>query len=70
MFSLIAALPDATYEELQLYRILYENYYTKVFSTAFHLLRDKHAAEDIVHDAFLQAFKKIDQLKGPNKFGP
>ncbi|WZL74198.1 RNA polymerase sigma factor [Clostridiaceae bacterium 35-E11] len=70
MFLLISALPDATHEELQLYKILYENYYKKVFSTAFYLLRDQHAAEDIVHDAFLQAFKKIDQLKDPKKFGP
>ncbi len=40
-----------------------------VHSIAFRVLGDAHLAEDLSQDVFLQAFRKLDQLREPKAFG-
>lgn len=50
-------------------RQLFEAYYKRTYSVAFNILRRRENAEDITQDAFIKAFKNIDQLKDGAKFG-
>jgi RNA polymerase sigma-70 factor (ECF subfamily) len=36
-----------------------------VFSTAYHVLHDRPAAEELAQDVFLQLYKSLDDLKSP-----
>lgn len=48
---------------------LVQQYYFRAVKTAFLITQDRAAAEDIVQNAFLHAYEKIDQLRG-EQFGP
>ena len=48
---------------------LYKNYYKAMYNTAFRILRNSAEAEDVMQEAFLAAFKKIDEYKGDASFG-
>lgn len=49
--------------------ILFEDYYDKVYRTAFSILLDTELAKDATQEAFAKAFNKIDTLREKNKFG-
>lgn len=38
--------------------------------TAYAIVRDYHAAQDVVQDAFLSAYANLDQLRNAAAFGP
>jgi RNA polymerase sigma-70 factor (ECF subfamily) len=38
-----------------------------VYATAFNLLQNAGAAEDVLHDTYIKAFEKIAQLKHPDR---
>lgn len=47
---------------------LYDEHYTYVFQAVYRLIGNKMDAEDIAHDAFLDAFDKLKSLKDESKF--
>ena len=48
--------------------ILVEKYQKSVHTLVWRKISDYHYAEDIMQDAFLQAYKKLSTLKDPNQF--
>ncbi len=48
---------------------LYKLYYKPMFNVSLRIVNDKLEAEDIMQEAFLKAFKKIDSYKGEVSFG-
>lgn len=48
---------------------VYKNYYKAMYNTSFRILRDAFEAEDIMQEAFLTAFTKLDTFKGEVAFG-
>jgi len=48
--------------------LLVEKYRGLVVSVAYALLGDIHDAEDVAQDAFLKAYKRLGQLREPEKF--
>lgn len=48
---------------------LYKLYYKPMFSVCMRLLNNETDAEDVMQEAFLSAFKKIDTYKGEVSFG-
>ncbi|GMU59670.1 MAG: hypothetical protein AMXMBFR34_14330 [Myxococcaceae bacterium] len=54
--------------ERQAESLLYRRYAPSLLEVATHLLRSVHAAEDVLHDAFLLAFSRLTQLRAPAQF--
>ena len=50
------------------FSILVEKYQKSVHTLVWQKIGDYHYAEDIMQDAFLQAYKKLSTLKDPNQF--
>lgn len=48
---------------------VYQQYNVAMFNTALRIVKDKAEAEDVLQDAFLAAFTKIDKYKGDATFG-
>lgn len=48
---------------------LYKLYYKGMYSVCLRILNDEMEAEDVMQEAFLSAFKKIDTYKGEVSFG-
>lgn len=49
---------------------LYEQYKNSVYRTALAITRDRAAAEEILQDAFLRAFRHIDSVHDGGPMGP
>lgn len=48
--------------------VLVRKYQNRLFNSMVHLLRNRSDAEDVVQDAFLQAFRKLDTFQGNSQF--
>src|SRR5512145_1964835 len=48
---------------------IYRLYYKAMYNTCLRILNDRMEAEDVMQDAFLTAFLKLDQYKGEMSFG-
>lgn len=48
---------------------LYKAYYKAMYNTAFRILKDEFEAEDIMQEAFLTAFTKLNSYRGEVAFG-
>ena len=48
---------------------VYNRYYKAMYNTALRIIKDSYEAEDIMQDAFLTAFTKLDSLKEAITFG-
>ncbi len=48
---------------------IYELYYKAMYNTSYRILKNEAEAEDIMQEAFLDAFRKIDSFKGTGSFG-
>lgn len=48
---------------------IYEIYYKAMYNTSLRILNNREEAEDIMQEAFLDAFKKINNYKGTGSFG-
>ena len=49
-------------------RTLYERYAKEMLATSYRITNDLQGSEDILQEAFLDAFEKIGQLKDGNRF--
>jgi RNA polymerase sigma-70 factor (ECF subfamily) len=54
----------------QAFRELYERYQPMTCRVAYSIVRDRARSEDVVQDAFLQAFRSIRNLRPGEAFGP
>ncbi len=50
------------------YEKLVKQYDRQVFRIANHIVQNREDAEDVVQDAFLKAYEKLDQFQGNSKF--
>ncbi|MCK5676870.1 MAG: RNA polymerase sigma factor [Flavobacteriaceae bacterium] len=48
---------------------IYKLYYKAMYNTALRIMQDSFEAEDIMQEAFLNAFTKLDTFKGEVPFG-
>ena len=48
---------------------LYNQYCGAMYNIAFRFMKNSHDAEDVMQEAFIKAFKKIDTFKGEVTFG-
>lgn len=48
---------------------IYERYYKAMYNTSLRIVNNTAEAEDIMQEAFLKAFAKIDSFKGTSTFG-
>ncbi len=48
---------------------LYRQYYKAMYNTAYRILKDEFEAEDLMQEAFLTAFTKLNTFKGEVTFG-
>ena len=48
---------------------VYKNYYRAMYNASLRILKDEFEAEDIMQEAFLTAFTKLDTFKGEVTFG-
>ncbi len=48
---------------------LYKQYYKAMYTSAYRILGDAYEAEDVMQEAFLTAFKKINSYRGEVAFG-
>jgi len=53
---------------LDVFEILTKQNYKKVYQTVYSYTKDKYISEDAVQQAFIIAYKKLDQLKYKEKF--
>jgi RNA polymerase sigma-70 factor (ECF subfamily) len=50
--------------------IFVQKYQAKAVHAAFLITRDRDLSEDVIQDAYLQAYRKIDQFDNSRPFGP
>jgi len=48
---------------------VYTTYYGRVYTSCLKILNDAHEAEDLMQEAFIHAFKKIDSFRGEANLG-
>ncbi len=48
---------------------IYRLYYKAMYNTAYRILQDEHLAEDVMQEAFLKAFTKINTYNNQSSFG-
>ncbi len=53
---------------LDVFEILVNQNYDKVYQTIYFYTKDKYISEDAIQQAFVIAYKKLDQLKTKDKF--
>ena len=49
---------------------LVHRYRTRIYRLAFAMTQDHSAADELSQEAFVQAFRRIRQLRNPDRFGP
>lgn len=52
------------------YGCLYDRYARMIRAVCYDTTREVPQAEDLCQEAFLQAFRKLDRLRKPERFGP
>lgn len=48
---------------------VYQGYYKAMYNTSYRILKDEFEAEDLIQEAFLTAFTKLNSFKGEVTFG-
>src|ERR1700753_4481992 len=54
--------------DISAYDELVRKYERQVFRIAQHITQNREDAEDVMQDAFLKAYEKLDQFQGNSKF--
>jgi len=52
------------------YSLLVEKYQTPLYRIALAILHDPHETEDVLQDAFIQGYLRLDSLRSPEKYYP
>ena len=55
--------------DVQAYGVLVERYERAVLAAVLPIVRDVHAAQDVVQDAFVACFTRLASLREPSRFG-
>lgn len=50
-------------------RIIFEQYYKRVYYAAYYVIKDQDLAEDIVQETFMKAFKNLHTVQDVEKMG-
>ncbi|MFJ7934020.1 RNA polymerase sigma factor [Sporosarcina sp. NPDC096371] len=50
-------------------RIIFEQYYKRVYYTAYQVIKDQNLAEDIAQETFMKAFKNLQTVQDVEKLG-
>ncbi|MTI54281.1 MAG: RNA polymerase sigma factor [Geosporobacter ferrireducens] len=66
--GIFSGLKDRKSDTLSLHKILFETYRSKVYKTAYYIVKNEDDAKDIVQDTFVIAFSKLEQLRDKEKF--
>jgi RNA polymerase sigma factor (sigma-70 family) len=48
---------------------VYNRYYKPLYNTALRIVKDSHWAEDVMQEAFIKAFTRLEMFKGEVTFG-
>ncbi|WP_338025788.1 RNA polymerase sigma factor [Clostridium rhizosphaerae] len=64
----IDLIAKAKEKDSQAFRVLFNTYKVKAYKTACMLLKDNQYAEDVVQEAFLQVYLKLNKLSNPAAF--
>ena len=48
---------------------IYNRYYKAMYNTSIRIVKNNYEAEDIMQEAFITAFKKLDKLESTENFG-
>lgn len=64
----VALVARARQGDVQAFEKLVKQYDRQVFRIAQHITQNREDAEDVVQDAFLKAYEKLDQFQGNSKF--
>ncbi|MGD1846265.1 MAG: RNA polymerase sigma factor [Salibacteraceae bacterium] len=48
---------------------VYRLYHARMFGTALRFVNDRQRAEELMHDGFLEAFRKLDRFREESTFG-
>ncbi len=54
---------------MQAYGPLVDRYERDVLAAVLSVLRDAHAAQDVVQDVFVECFTRLGSLRDPSRFG-
>jgi RNA polymerase sigma-70 factor (ECF subfamily) len=63
-------IDEARLGNRQAYGELLTRYERAVWATAWHVLRDFHASQDVTQETFLQAHRNLSELRTPDAVGP
>src|SRR3954454_8390247 len=64
----LALVEAARAGDVSAFEQLIRKYDRNVFRIANHITQNREDAEDVVQDAFLKAYQKLDQFQGNSKF--
>jgi RNA polymerase sigma-70 factor, ECF subfamily len=64
----LALVQSAQQGDIAAFEQLIKRYDRNVFRIAQHITQNREDAEDVVQDAFLKAYQKLDQFQGNSKF--
>ncbi|WP_420239474.1 sigma-70 family RNA polymerase sigma factor [Telmatobacter bradus] len=64
----VALVAQVRSGDISAYDTLVRKYERQIFRIAQHVTQNREDAEDVMQDAFLKAFEKLDQFQGNSKF--
>ena len=64
----VALVTSARSGDVQAFETLVSKYDRQIFRIAQHITQNREDAQDVVQDAFLKAYEKLDQFQGNSKF--
>ena len=62
--QLVESSDEASFKEL------FEHFHGKTYAAVMALVRHRQWAEDLTQEAFIRAYRRLDTLREPTKFGP
>ena len=64
----VALVEQVRAGDVSAYDTLVRKYERQIFQIAQHITQNREDAEDVMQDAFLKAYTKLDQFQGNSKF--